>query len=291
MPASLWRSPWLLRLSWLVVPVLAGPALDDALATRDRPVQVVASTLAWVLWGTALAASLVPRSTSLTVVRTIIPAGVPVAVWAALTTDHPTWAAAGVASTAIAALSLAGPGVSDAFVDGSSYGSERRVALRVPPTLLVGPVPLAWVAVVGGGVVGPLLLAAGHVLPGIAALAGGWALVVLGVPRLHLLSRRWLVFVPAGVVVHDPLTLTEPILFQRHLLRRLGPAPTDTDALDCTAGALGLALEVAAIEPFAVGLRAGRHGVEHTDVSGVLVTPTQPAETIAIANAHRLPVG
>jgi hypothetical protein len=288
MPASpLWRSPWLLRLLWLVVPVLAGPALDDALSSRDRPVQVVASVLAWSLWSTALAASLVPRSTSLTVVRTIVPAGVPVAVWAALATDRPGWGAAGVAATAIASLSLAWPGISDAFVDGSSYGSERRVALRVPPALLIGPVPLAWLAVVGGAITGPLLLAAGTVVPGVAALLAGSALVVLGVPRLHLLSRRWLVFVPAGVVVHDPLTLTEPILLQRHLLRRVAPAPADSTALDCTAGALG----VTAAEPFAVGVRSGRRGVEHTDVSAVLVTPTQPAETLAIAEGHRLPVG
>ena len=292
MPASpLWRSPLLLRLLWVLVPVVAGPAVDDALSSRDRPVQLVASVLAWTLWGTGLAASLIPRSTSLTVVRTIVPAGVPVAAWAALATDRPVWGAAAVAVAAAAALSLAWPGVSDAFVDGSSYGPERRVALRVPPTLLAGPVPLAWFAVVGGAVTGPLLLAAGHVVTGAVALLGGGALVVLGLPRLHLLSRRWLVFVPAGVVVHDPLTLSEPILFPRHLLRRVGPAAADTTALDCTAGALGLALEVSAVEPFAVGRREGRRGVEHADVSAVLVTPTQPAETIAIASAHRLPVG
>ena len=292
MPASSWwRSPWPLRLLWLFVPVLAGPALADALSGRDRPVQVVASLLAWAFWASALVAMLIPRSLSLTLVRAVVPVAVPVTAWAATATDRPAWAAAGVGAGAIATLALAWPGVSDAFVDGSSYGAERRVALRVPPAVLLGPLPLTWAAVAGGAVTGPLLLAAGSLAAGAAASAGGAVLVVLGAPRLHLLSRRWLVFVPAGVVLHDPLTLTEPILFPRHLLRRVGPAEAASAAVDCTGGALGLALEVAAAEPLTIGLRAGRREAERSDVAAVLVTPTQAAETMAIAREHRLPVG
>ena len=45
-------------------------------------------------------------------------------------------------------------------------------------------------------------------------------------------------FVPAGVVVHDPLTLADPVLFQRPAVARLGPADRDTigPRLDLTAG-------------------------------------------------------
>ncbi len=55
--------------------------------------------------------------------------------------------------------------------------------------------------------VGPLALAARAWVPGVlltaAAVALGW---FLG-RRFHRLARRWLVLVPAGVVVHDHLVL------------------------------------------------------------------------------------
>lgn len=285
-----WRSPWPLRFAWLLLPVLVGPALADALATRSRPTQVVASLLAWGLWGVALGASMVPRSVTLTILRVIVPGSLATAAWAAVGADRPEWAVIGVGAAAVATLTLAWPGFSDAFVDGSSYGRERRVALRVPAVLFLGPVPLAWAALAVGLVAGPLLLAGRQWVAGAVAIVVGAVLAPVAARQLHLLSRRWLVFVPAGVVVHDPLTLTEPVLFQRHLLTGIGPAVAGSAALDVTGGALGLALEVATAEPFSVGVRVGRDRTEHADVSALLVTPTQPAATMAIAAAHRLPI-
>ena len=291
----LWRSLWPLRAIWLSLPVLMGPALADALAVHSRPVQVVGSLLAWTIWGATLGAMLIPRSVTLTMVRVAVPGGFVVAAWAAISADRPGWAAVGIAAGAVAVLALAGPGVADGFVDGSSYGNERRVALRVPFALLVGPVPMAWAVAAAGAVSGPLLLAARQWVVGALALVVGIPAVVVVVVRMHVLSRRWLVFVPAGVVVHDPLTLVEPILLPRHALSRMGPAMADSDAdagaVDTTGGALGLALELRASEPFSVELRRGRAREEREDVTGMLVTPTQPATTLAIAAEHRLPVG
>ena len=286
----LWRSAWPLRLVWLLLPVLAGPALADALMARDRTIQVVSSVSAWGFWAVALAASFVPRSVTLTIVRIVVPGSLATTAWAAIGADRPGWAAVAVGVSAAAVLTLAWPGVSDTFVDGSSYGRERRVALRIPGLLFLGPVPLAWLAVAAGVVGGPLLLAARQWVAGVIALVVGVVLAAVGIRQLHLLSRRWLVFVPAGVVVHDPLTLTEPVLFQRHLVAGIGPASADSSALDATAGALGLVLEIAAVEPFSVGVRTGRERAERDDVHALLVTPTQPAATLAIAAEHRLPV-
>lgn len=280
-----------LRTIWLVLPALMGPALADSFADRSRTVQIVSSLLAWGIWGLTLAVMLVPRSVTLTLVRFAVPGSLPVAAWAATGADRAVWAAIGLVAAVVVTLLLAAPGVSDAFVDGSSYGAERRVALRTPALLLVGPVALAWAVGAAGVVAGPLLLAARQWVVGGVALVLGAAVAVLVVRRLHLLSRRWLVFVPAGVVVHDPLTLTEPILFQRHVLRRIAPAPVDTDALDVTNGALGLALEIRGAEPITVGLRSGRDRDERTDVAGLLVTPTRPMVTMALAAEHRLPTG
>jgi hypothetical protein len=279
---------WPLLAVWVLTPLLIGPSVSDALDERSRAVQVTGSSIAWLSWAVALVAMLVPRTATLTAVRLIVPGAAALGCWAASGADDTAWAVVGAATGVAALLTLAAPGVSDGFVDGSSYGSERRIALRVPYALLLGPVPLAWAAVAAGVVTGPLLLAARQWLVGAAATAVGAVVVAVGVRQLHLLSRRWLVFVPAGVVVHDPLTLTEPILFQRHLVASFGPAPADTDALDVTGRALGLVLEIRAREPFSVGLRRGRDRTERDGVDALLVTPTRPATTLSIAADHRL---
>lgn len=289
--SSTWRSPWPLRVLWTVMPLVVGPSLADALGDRSRSVQLVGSWLAWVLWAVGLVALLVPRTLTLTVVRAVVPGAAVVSLWAASGTDATGWAAAAVGAGGAALVALAVPGLSDAFVDGSSYGAERRVALRVPFVLLLGPIPLAWAAVAAGIVTGPLLLAASRWLAGAIAVIGGVPLAALGLRQLHLLSRRWLVFVPAGVVVHDPFTLTEPVLLQRHQVTRFGPAAPGSTALDVSGGALGLVLELEVSEPISVGVRHGRDREERTGVDGLLVTPTQPDAAVEIAAGHRLAVG
>lgn len=292
---DLLRAPWPLRALWLVLPVLAGPAVADAFADRSRAVQVVAAALAWAAWAAVLAASLVPRTVTLTVVRLVAPGSVPLAAWAAVAGDRTGWGVVGVVAAVLATAAALAPATADAFVDGSSYGDERRVALRVPVAMALGPVPVAWALAAASYVTGPLLLAAEQWVAGAVATAVGAALLAGIATRLHVLSRRWLVFVPAGVVVHDPVAMTEPVLLQRHLLRRIGPAAAEPAEgagapLDLTGGALGLALELRTAEPFSLGRRQGRDTVETADVPAVLVTPGQPAHTLEIAAERKLPV-
>jgi hypothetical protein len=284
---------WLLRGLWLVLPVLAGPAIADAFDDRVRAVQVVGSSMAWAAWAVVLVASLIPRTVTLTVVRSVAPGAVALGAWAAVGADRPGWALAGLALALVAVLVAFTPAVADAFVDGSSYGDERRVALRAPLAVAAGPAAIAWVAGAAGVVSGPLLLAAEQWLAGTLATAVGVPVAALVARRLHVLSRRWLVFVPAGVVVHDPITMSEPVLLARHLLRRVGPAPADAvehGAVDLTGGALGLALELRAAEPFSLGRRRGRGEVEVGGAEAVLVTPGRPATTLELASERRLPV-
>lgn len=288
-------APWPLRVLWLVLPVLAGPAVADAFADRSRAVQLVGAGLAWVAWAVVLGASLVPRTVTLTVVRLVTPGSVPMAAWAAVDGDRPGWAVVGAVAAVLATVAALAPATADAFVDGSSYGDERRVALRVPMAMAMGPVPVAWSLAAASYVTGPLLLAAEQWVAGAVATVVGAAVLVGVATRLHVLSRRWLVFVPAGVVVHDPVAMSEPVLLQRHLLRRIGPAPVEVGdaegaALDLTGGALGLALELRAAQPFSLGRRQGRDTIETADVPAVLVTPGQPARTLEIAAERRLPV-
>jgi hypothetical protein len=124
---------------------------------------------------------------------------------------------------------------------------------------------------------------------GVLALAAGLPAAWWGARVLHSLARRWLVFVPNGVVVHDPLTLSEPVLLPRTIVRPLGPAPAGSDALDLTGGASGLALEVRLTEPVTlVPVARGRRPAEMTDVDALLVTPSRPGRVLTEARRRRL---
>jgi hypothetical protein len=292
--------PWATRLVWLALPFTAGPALASALDGRSGPVRTVVSLLLWSFWTAALAAALVPRATTLTAIRIVMPATVPAAVWAttvgapADVSVGPTFAA--VVSSLLAVAAVMSPLTGDAFVNGSSYGPERRFALRVPGVLLAGPVAVAWAVLVAAAVAGPLLLAARQWVVGAVTLAVAVPVVLVAVRALHGLSRRWVVFVPAGVVLHDPFALVEPVLATRRSVAALGAARRgaetfDDGTVDATAGAPGLALCLVLRDPLSIGLkeRGGRASRELTAVK-VLFTPTRPGALLQEAARRRLPV-
>jgi hypothetical protein len=267
---------------------VAGPSFGDALAGTSRSVQVVASVGLWAGWATILAATLVPATVTLTALRIAAPAAVAAAVASTVRDGVVGADVAALVATLVAALAAFWPVTGEAFVDGSSYGDERRMPLRVPGPLAAGPVPLVWAVVVAGVVAGPLLLAAHLWVPGALALAAGAGAVWWGVRVLHSLSRRWVVFVPAGLVVHDPLALVDPILVPRAALTSLGPAPADTDALDLTRGAFGLALELRFADPVPLLVIRGPGTSETVQSDAILVTPTRPGALLTEARSRRL---
>ena len=72
--------PWPARLTWLVLPLVAGPAFGDALDDASRPVQLVAGLGLWGGWAAVLVATLVPATVTLTALRVAAPAAVAAAV-------------------------------------------------------------------------------------------------------------------------------------------------------------------------------------------------------------------
>jgi hypothetical protein len=276
------------RAVWGVQPLVAGPAIGGALAGTSDAVRWVAGTGAWAGWLVALVATLVPSTVSLTVLRVAGPAALAAAVAALVAGTGPTAGVVGVAAGLLAALVALAPETAEVFVDGSSYGEERRLPLRTPTPLLAGPVELAWLAVVSPAA-GALLLAAGQWVAGALVLAGGVALATLGARALHALARRWVVFVPAGLVLHDRLALAEPTLFRRAAISSLAAAPAGTRALDLTAGAAGLALELCLVEPVPL-VPASRRGAgaELVDATAVLFTPSRPGRVVAEARRRRI---
>lgn len=279
---------WPVRLTWLALPLVAGPALGDALGGASRPVQLVASLGLWLAWAGVLVATLVPSTVSLTALRVAAPAAVAASLAATVAGGVSGADVAAVTGTVVAALAAFWPVTTETFVDGSSYGDERRLPLRVPAPLLAGPVQAVWAVVVAGVTAGPLLLAARQWVPGALALAAGLPAAWWGVRTLHTLSRRWVVLVPAGLVLHDPLAIVDPVLVQRATVRSFGPAPADSDALDLTRGALGLALELRLAEPVSLLLVRGRAAGESVSADHLLVTPARPGALLVEARRRRL---
>jgi hypothetical protein len=272
---------WSLRGLWIVLPAALGPGLATGVDARSTAVGVVIEVLLWLGWVIGLVAVLVPRTVSLTVVRILAPLALVAAAWGAASERVESRDIVGIAvTTALLVIALT-PQVGERFVDGSSYGPERRFPLRPPAALLFGPVQLA-TAVVGAGVAaGPLLLAARQWVAGAILLVVGPLLAAMAARSLHGLSRRWIVLVPGGLVLHDPLTLTDPALLPGESLVSVTPAEAGTEALDLTQRAPGLALEIRLREPGRIVLaRPRRDEGEIVETDAVLVTPSRPAELI-----------
>ena len=234
---------WVARVAWLLLPVTVGAAASRAGSDTSTAVHTVAGVELWALWAVGLVAALVPTTASLTVLRLLAPA--PVLVAAVALVAHPDLVGVlGVVVGAVVVVAVFRPGLGRVFCQGSAYGDEARYPLRPPGALVLGPLPLLWLFMAAAIAGGPLLLAARQWAPGVVVtLIAALALAVLP-RRFHLLSRRFLVFVPAGLVVHDHLVLTETALFRWIEVRSVERALSGTTALDLTGGALGAALEV-----------------------------------------------
>lgn len=275
---------WIARAAWALLPLGAGPALGHALADTSRPVQLTATCGVWLVWGVGLVASLVPTTVSLTAWRLLAP-GPAVAVAVALVhrTDG-VWGAVGLAHAVLAAVLVLTGEVGEVFVQGSAYGAERRFPLRVPGPLLLGPLPLGWALAAAGVLAGPLLLAAEQWWQGLVVTAIGAAWAVVFARRCHRLSRRFLVFVPAGFVVHDHLVLADTAMFNAELVRGMRLAPVGTEAADATGAALGTPLEVHVDKGMVV--LAGtlkKPGGTALHVRSLLLAPTRPGRVLTVA--------
>jgi len=191
--------------------------------------------------------------------------------------------------TSLVALSAE---AAEALVQGSAYGREYRLPLRTPAALLL-PMLLVWSVWCTVLLVATLELGAGHWFVGVAlaALAGalGWLLA----KRLHHFSRRWLVVVPAGLVVHDAVTLGETLMVQRGNVVMAHLAPADTQAADLTGPAAGHALEIVLRDMELVVLAAS---VEEPKgkalhVQSILVAPSRPGRALHALAEGKIPVG
>jgi hypothetical protein len=283
---------WLAAALWATLPVACGPALGAALHGVSGPVRAVAAVGLWTGWVVALVALLVRSTVSLTVSRLVVP-GAPLAcVVASFAGASAIAAAVAVAFALTAAIVAFTATTGEAFVQGSAYGDERRLPLRPPASLLL-VLPLLWCLLAAAAVAGPLLLAAHQWVAGAVVSALALAAAVLLAPRFHRLTRRWLVFVPAGLVLHDPYLLAQSAMFPAADVADMLLAPAGTEALDLTGGAFGLAVEVRLAETgtlVVAGTLKHRQG-RGVHVRSFLCSPSRPGRALTVADQRRLRAG
>ena len=155
------------------------------------------------------------------------------------------------------------------------------------------PIPAGPTTVTSRGVAvaaGPILLGAGDIVPGSLALLL-LALVPFLVRSLHALSRRWLVLVPAGVVIVDPLILIDPVLVRREQIasmRRSEVADVRAGALDLRIGAVAGSTTITLREPATIGRRQGRSSGQLVSATVLIAAPVRPSALLRTAGTRRM---
>jgi len=285
-------SLWCARLIWALLPVSAGTALSDALNGWSVAPARVAGALLWAAWTLGLVALLAPRPWGLTALRVVAPAAVIVAILSIGATGAAS-AVLAVSSSVVAAAFALSASVAQAAGNALAYGDEIRFPLRVPLSLFFGPLPLA-VALIGAGVsVGPLLLGAEHYVAGIIVSIVGVAVALTLARSLHSLALRWLVLVPAGLVVVDPLTLADPVLMRREQIRAVKRSQSpgmEAGGLDLRLGTLPGTIELSLREPQSFARRHGRRNSELCEADLVLVSAVKADALVQAAGAHRIAI-
>jgi hypothetical protein len=277
--------PWLL--------LAAGDVFADALHDQNPTFRTSVSVGLWCVWAAVLIILVLPGATALVLARTAVPAAVPATLWALVTLDeagdarHITM----VLVAAVATVAVLSPRLGEDFVDAASYGDEHRYILRPPALVTIGLIVPTWAVAVVGIAAGPLSLAGRAWWQGVALTAIGVPIALLALRALLRLAQRWLVFVPAGVVIHDHIAVSEPVLVRRVSIGLVGPARADTTATDLTAQATGLALEFRLHNPVRMTLPIGRDSAEERSVQRFLVTPTRPAAVMSEASKRRISIG
>jgi len=265
-------------------PALSSP-YGDMLHDADSVFRGAVTAGLWVVFAVTGVVLLLPGAVALTVGRVVVPANAAASLVAAGLAEGRSWAghSVTVVAAAAAAVAVLMPAFGQAVVDAGGYGDERRFLLRPPGPALIAGIAPAWAVAAAGAATGPLLLADRRWLAGAATAAVGLPAAGLAGRALFRLARRWLVFVPAGVVMHDHMTVTQPIPLPRRGIASIGPAPADTAATDLTAQAFGLALEMRLKAPVTAAVVTGRGQSRDLSVTSVLVSPSRPAAVMATA--------
>lgn len=273
---------WALRVLVGCLPFI-GAEVSALLDGQSTSTQTTGTCLAWLVWGAIVIASFVTHPITLTLLRIGTPVVSSFLIVVAATQGASSLqiisAAVGIA---ILLLSFSAE-LGGVYVQASAYGDEKRFALR-PPVVLITPVVIATLVVDVSIISAPLLLAENNWLVAAIALFGSIISVKYLIPRIHKLSRRWLVFVPAGLVVHDEIVLSMNLLIKKQDLNQMQLARDNSSAADLSALTWGVPLELSFNKPLDVSLSAigARHlkAVSAIHAQSVLIAASRPGAVL-----------
>ena len=273
---------WSIRILVGCMPFV-GAGVGAPLETRSTAIQIVGTVLAWLVWGLIVLASFISHPISLTVLRMGTPVVAGFLVFIAATDQGSTLQIINAAiSFAVLLLSFSAE-IGSIYVQASAYGDERRFLLR-PPVAFVAPVAISVVIVNFFIIATPMFFAARIWLAGVISLIGLAACIKFMAPRIHQLSRRWLVFVPAGFVVHDEIVLSINLMIKKQELVDIQLARDDTQAADLSALTWGVSLELSFNKTLDVSLTAigARHlkAVSAIHATSIIIAPSRPGAVL-----------
>jgi hypothetical protein len=277
------HTKWITRTTWIAVALLPQSFTTD-FASLSTKTNLTLEIQGWAMWAIVLIALWVPHPISLTASRMIAPL---VAVGITVGLPSMAWEPTKIVAALLAVITtififMAEFGGDQ--VQAGTFGNERRFVLRMPVPLVL-PTLVGW-----------LLFAAGLGFAPLIAVSAAWpmaaitvvfaAIVTWFVPRrLHQLSKRWLVRVPAGWVVHDAVLLADNVLIRTHELAAMRLAPADTEALDISGLTRGTLLEVMLRDSTTIRLTPFAARVTKTlDVvhaKALLVAPSRPLALVS----------
>lgn len=235
-------SKWITRFGWMLAALLPNSLTADVDRFSDTS-NFVFDVQGWATWVLVLVALWVPHPIALTASRMVAPLTV---LLMAMRLGGTEWGPLPILATLaalVACLFVFTAEFGTEQVQAGAFGNERRFLLRIPAPLVL-PTVTGWLFFATASIAGPLFVVSNE-WP-IAIPVTIVALVVLWFTpqRLHQLSKRWLVRVPAGWVVHDAVLLGDNMLVRTHELQSMAIAPRDTEALDLTGLTRGISLEI-----------------------------------------------
>ena len=275
-PAVVWAS----RLS-VIATGLAVPLLNNALRQMSSLTGISSTVGIWLLWSIALLCTLVPSSSALTAIRLALPTIFVIVAAVAITSDMTSGVAAALAISLLSSLFIFSGDIGNSFVQLAAYGDERRFLLRCPPAMLVVQV-LSWLVWVALAIVAINLLASDALILG-AFVAVAALLLTIALPRrFHRFSRRWLVSVPAGLVIHDHVVLAETAMFMNNAVVKIGVdlAPSEAADLSGKCSGVGLLIALKDFDTVVLAATPKTPGGSAIHVKSMRVCPTRPGRAI-----------
>lgn len=271
---------WASRLS-VIATGLAVPLLNNALRQMSSLTGISSTVGIWLLWSIALLCTLVPSSSALTAIRLALPTIFVIVAAAAVAIGISSGVAAALAISLLASLLIFSGDIGDSFVQLAAYGDERRYLLRCPPAMLLVQV-LSWLVWLTLTIASINLLASDALILGAIVAIVALLLAIVLPRRFHRFSRRWLVSVPAGLVIHDHVVLAETAMFMNNAVIEVGIdlAPSEAADLSGKCSGVGLLIALKDFDTVVLAATPKTPGGSAIHVKSMRVCPTRPGRAI-----------